>query len=57
MTLIDPMKQVSHEHGMVSKMGEFKVGDHVEITGKDLKGEISFIGTTEFAQGKWIGKS
>ena len=37
-------------------MGEFKVGDQVEVIGKDLKGEVSFIGTTEFAQGKWIGE-
>ncbi|XP_063689009.1 dynactin subunit 1-like isoform X4 [Bolinopsis microptera] len=34
---------------------EFKVGDNVEVIGKDLKGEISFIGNTDFAQGKWIG--
>ena len=35
---------------------EFKVGDHIEVIGKDLKGEISFIGNTDFAQGKWIGE-
>lgn len=37
-------------------MGEIKEGDQVEVIGKDLKGEVSFIGTTEFAQGKWIGE-
>ena len=36
-------------------MTEFKVGDQVEVTGKDLRGLIAFIGSTEFAQGKWIG--
>ena len=35
---------------------EFKVGDKVDVSGKDLKGEIAFIGTTDFAAGKWIGK-
>jgi len=37
-------------------MGDVKLGDHVEVTGKDLRGQISFIGTTDFAAGKWIGK-
>lgn len=38
-------------------MEEVKVGDHVEVTTKDLKvkGEVAFIGLTEFAAGKWIG--
>lgn len=36
-------------------MGDFKVGDQVEVTGKDLRGDIAFIGTTDFATGKWIG--
>ena len=38
-------------------MAEFKVGDRVEVSGKDLKGEIAFIGTTDFAAGKWIGET
>ena len=37
-------------------MAEVKLGDHVEVTGKDLRGQISFIGTTDFAAGKWIGE-
>lgn len=39
-------------------MAELKVGDHVEVTGKGegVKGEVAFVGTTSFSQGKWIGK-
>ncbi|XP_059468998.1 dynactin subunit 1 isoform X2 [Neocloeon triangulifer] len=32
-----------------------KVGQRVEITGKGLKGNVAFIGTTSFAPGKWVG--
>ncbi|XP_065362108.1 dynactin subunit 1 [Calliphora vicina] len=33
----------------------FKVGQTVQIAGKHLEGRIAFIGTTNFAPGKWIG--
>lgn len=33
----------------------FKVGQRVEVTGKDVKGVIAYIGVTEFAPGSWIG--
>nr|CAB3236444.1 dynactin subunit 1 [Phallusia mammillata] len=32
-----------------------KVGSRVEIVGKNLRGEVSYIGSTMFASGKWIG--
>jgi dynactin complex subunit len=32
-----------------------KVGQKVELTGKDVRGEIVYIGNTHFASGKWIG--
>lgn len=32
-----------------------KVGQRVEVTGKDVKGAISYIGVTSFAPGTWIG--
>lgn len=33
----------------------FKVGDKVEISGKDVRGVIAFMGETKFAPGEWIG--
>ncbi|KAM7357430.1 dctn1-related [Cochliomyia hominivorax] len=33
----------------------FKVGQTVQIVGKNLEGRIAYIGTTNFAPGKWIG--
>lgn len=32
-----------------------KVGQRVEVSGKDVRGVIAFIGITNFATGKWIG--
>ena len=32
-----------------------EIGNRVEVTGKGVKGIVSFVGTTEFASGKWIG--
>jgi len=32
-----------------------KVGQRVEALGKDCTGKIAYIGSTQFAQGKWIG--
>ena len=32
-----------------------KVGQRVEAVGKDCTGTIAYIGTTQFAGGKWIG--
>ena len=32
-----------------------KVGHKVEALGKDCTGTIAYIGTTQFAGGKWIG--
>ena len=34
-----------------------KVGHKVEALGKDCTGTIAYIGTTQFAGGKWIGGS
>lgn len=32
-----------------------KVGTRVQIVGKDVKGKIAFVGTTNFSAGKWYG--
>ncbi|KAK7862442.1 hypothetical protein R5R35_001346 [Gryllus longicercus] len=32
-----------------------KLGQRVEVTGKDVKGCVAYVGTTMFAAGKWIG--
>ena len=31
------------------------IGNRVEVTGKNVQGEIAYIGTTMFSSGKWIG--
>lgn len=33
----------------------YKVGQRVEIAGKDCQGVIAYIGHPSFASGKWIG--
>lgn len=33
----------------------FKIGQRVEISGKDVQGVVMFYGPTHFATGKWIG--
>ena len=33
----------------------FKVGQRVDVTGKDVKGVIAYVGMTSFAPGQWIG--
>ena len=33
-----------------------KVGQRVEVIGKEVFGKIAYIGSTQFAAGKWIGK-
>lgn len=40
-----------------SKMAEknIKIGQKVEITGKNLKGKVAYVGMTNFAVGKWVG--
>ena len=32
-----------------------KVGQKVEVVGKEVSGTIAYIGTTQFQAGKWIG--
>ncbi|XP_055637858.1 dynactin subunit 1 isoform X2 [Toxorhynchites rutilus septentrionalis] len=32
-----------------------KVGQRIEVSGKDVRGSIAYIGMTSFAVGKWIG--
>lgn len=32
-----------------------KIGQRVEVIGKDVQGVIAFCGQTTFATGKWIG--
>lgn len=34
---------------------KLKVGQKVEIAGKNVQGEIAYIGMTTFAAGKWAG--
>lgn len=33
----------------------FKVGDRVELLGKDVLGKVAYVGMTEFSTGLWIG--
>ncbi|XP_076372177.1 dynactin subunit 1-like isoform X2 [Tachypleus tridentatus] len=46
-----------NEGGGKSKMADkpLKVGNRVEVVGKDVKGKVAFIGTTHFSPGKWVG--
>ncbi|CAG7835265.1 unnamed protein product [Allacma fusca] len=32
-----------------------EIGNRVEVTGKGVKGAVAFVGSTEFASGKWVG--
>lgn len=32
-----------------------RVGQRVEATGKDCLGTVAYVGSTQFAPGKWIG--
>lgn len=34
---------------------KLRVGQKVEIAGKNVRGEIAYIGMTSFATGKWAG--
>ena len=34
---------------------QVEVGNRVEVVGKDVKGSVAFVGTTEFAAGQWVG--
>ncbi|KAG1678661.1 Dynactin subunit 1 [Nymphon striatum] len=39
------------------KMSEkpVRVGTRVEVLGKDVKGTVGYVGTTQFSSGKWVG--
>ena len=32
-----------------------RLNQHVEVTGKDVRGIVAYVGSTMFASGKWIG--
>lgn len=32
-----------------------KVGQRVQVSGKEVKGKIAYVGVTTFATGKWVG--
>lgn len=34
---------------------KLRVGQKVEVTGKNIRGEVAYIGMTAFATGKWVG--
>lgn len=34
---------------------KLRVGQKVEIAGKNIRGEVAYIGMTTFAAGKWVG--
>lgn len=40
---------------MNNRHNTFKVGQNVQIAGKQLEGRIAYIGVTNFAPGRWIG--
>lgn len=44
-------------HTSVEKMSEpkLRVGQKVEVAGKNIRGEVAYIGMTTFASGKWAG--
>nr|XP_014096642.1 dynactin subunit 1-like [Bactrocera oleae] len=33
----------------------YKIGQNVQIVGRNLRGQIAYVGLTSFSQGKWIG--
>jgi dynactin 1 len=32
-----------------------KIGQRIEVSGKDVRGTVAYIGMTSFAVGKWVG--
>lgn len=34
---------------------QLRVGQKVEVIGKNVRGEVAYIGMTSFAAGKWVG--
>lgn len=34
---------------------KLRVGQKVEVAGKNIRGEVAYIGVTTFAAGKWVG--
>lgn len=34
---------------------KLRVGQKVEVAGKNIRGEVAYIGMTTFASGKWAG--
>lgn len=36
-------------------MATLQISTRVEVIGKGVQGEVAFIGSTEFASGKWVG--
>lgn len=34
---------------------KLRVGQKVEVAGKDIRGEVAYIGVVTFAGGKWVG--
>nr|CAD7426657.1 unnamed protein product [Timema monikensis] len=38
-----------------NRLMNVKVNQHVEVTGKDVRGVVAYVGSTMFASGKWIG--
>jgi len=36
-------------------MSAVKLGDRVEVIGKEVQGKVAYVGTTQFSSGKWIG--
>lgn len=37
------------------KMAQIQIGMRVEVTGKNVQGEVAYYGNTGFASGKWVG--
>lgn len=40
---------------MSEREKSLKEGQRVEVTGKDVRGVVAYVGSTMFSAGKWIG--
>jgi dynactin complex subunit len=53
MLFIERTKNMQSLADMAEK--SLRLNQRVEVTGKDVRGIVAYVGTTMFASGKWIG--